>query len=64
VVELLILVGMLAVPAVADLLGHRPPSVLGSVIAGCAVPAVLAADALAKLVAARRAQPRADAAAH
>ncbi|TFV79587.1 cation-transporting P-type ATPase [Blastococcus sp. CT_GayMR19] len=62
VVELLILVGMLAVPAVADLLGHRPPSVLGLVIAGCAVPAVLAADALAKLVAARRAQSRAVAA--
>jgi len=56
VVELLILVGMLAIPAIADVLGHRPPSVLGLVIAGCAVPAVLAADALAKLVATRRAR--------
>jgi calcium-translocating P-type ATPase len=54
-VELLILVGMLALPPLADLLGQRPPPVLGLVVAGCAVPAVLAADALAKLVTARRA---------
>jgi hypothetical protein len=49
-----VLVGMLAIPPVADLLGHRPPSLLGLAVAGCAIPAVLAADALAKLVAARR----------
>jgi magnesium-transporting ATPase (P-type) len=54
-VELLILVGMLALPPLADLLGQRPPPVLGLLVAGCAVPAVLAADALAKLVTARRA---------
>jgi magnesium-transporting ATPase (P-type) len=58
-IELLVLVGMLAVPPVADLLGHRPPSLLGLAIAGCAVPAVLAADALAKWVAAARRRTRA-----
>jgi hypothetical protein len=53
VAELLILVAMLVVPAVADLLGQRPPSLLGLLIASCAVPAVLAADALHKALRAR-----------
>ena len=51
--ELLILVAMLVVPAVADLLGQRPPSLLGLLLAACAVPAVLAADALHKALRAR-----------
>lgn len=54
VVELVVLVALLAIPPVAELLGHRPPSLLGLAIAGCAVPAVLAADALAKVLGARR----------
>jgi hypothetical protein len=52
-IELLILVAMLIVPPVASLLGHRPPTPLGLVIAAGAIPAVLAADALAKTVAGR-----------
>ncbi|MFQ1002425.1 cation-translocating P-type ATPase [Modestobacter sp. SSW1-42] len=52
--ELAILVAMLAVPPVAELLGHRPPSLTGFLVAGCAVPALLAADALTKLLGARR----------
>jgi magnesium-transporting ATPase (P-type) len=51
--ELVILVAMLVVPAVADLLGQRPPSLLGLLLASCAVPAVLAADALHKALRAR-----------
>jgi magnesium-transporting ATPase (P-type) len=54
VAELLILVAMLVVPAVADLLGQRPPSLLGLLLAACAVPAVLAADSLHKALRARR----------
>ncbi|NIH69188.1 cation-translocating P-type ATPase [Modestobacter marinus] len=53
-VELVVLVGMLAVRPVAELLGHRPPSLLGLVVAGCAMPAVIGADTLAKAVRARR----------
>ena len=55
-VELLILVGMLGIPPLADLLGQRPPSLLGLAVAGCALPAVLAADAVAESGAARRAR--------
>jgi len=53
-VELAILLAMLAVPPVAELLGHRAPSLTGLLIAGCAIPAVLTADALAKVLGARR----------
>jgi calcium-translocating P-type ATPase len=53
VVELGILIAMLAIPAVAGVLGHQPPSLLGLVIAGCAVPTVLAVDAVAKAVTSR-----------
>jgi magnesium-transporting ATPase (P-type) len=53
-IELLVLVAMLVVPPVAALLGHRPPTLLGLVIAAGAAPAVLAVDALAKTAAARR----------
>ncbi|RBY84791.1 cation-transporting P-type ATPase [Blastococcus sp. TF02A-26] len=53
-VELLVLVAMLAVPAVADLLGHRPPPLDGLLVAVLAVPAVLLVDALAKSVARSR----------
>ena len=53
-VEVLILVAMLGIPPLADLLGQRPPSLLGLAVAGCAVPAVLAADAARKLLTAHR----------
>jgi magnesium-transporting ATPase (P-type) len=53
-IELLILLGMLAVPPVARLLGHRPPSALGLAVAVGALPAVVLADALYKRIAARR----------
>lgn len=53
-IELLVLVAVLVVPPVADLLGHRPPSLTGLLLAVCAVPAVLAADALDKAVRRRR----------
>jgi hypothetical protein len=57
-VELLILVAMLGIPPLADLLGHRPPSLLGLAVAGCAVPAVPAADAVWKVLTDRRARSR------
>ena len=47
-VELLILAAMLLVPAVADLLGQRPPPLSGLFVAIAAVPAVVGADALHK----------------
>jgi magnesium-transporting ATPase (P-type) len=53
-IELLILLAMLIVPPVANLLGHRPPTPLGLALAVGAVPAVLAADGLAKAVTGRR----------
>ena len=53
-VEVLVLAAVLTVPPVADLLGHRPPSLAGLAVAGCAVPAVLAVDAIGKAVRARR----------
>jgi calcium-translocating P-type ATPase len=49
-IELLILVAMLVVPAVADLLGQRLPSPLGLLLAVCGVPAVLMADSVHKLL--------------
>ncbi|MGY1753374.1 cation-translocating P-type ATPase [Blastococcus sp. SYSU D01042] len=53
-VELLVLVAVLAVPAVADLLGHRPPPLAGLLVAVLAIPAVLLADAFGKRLAGRR----------
>ena len=53
-VELLILVGMLTIPPLARLLGHRPPSLLGLAVALGALPAVVLADAAVKRWAARR----------
>jgi magnesium-transporting ATPase (P-type) len=43
----------LGVPPVAHALGHEPPTLLGALAAGCAIPAVLAADTAAKAIAAR-----------
>ena len=60
-IELLVLVAMLVVPPVADLLGHRPPTLLGLVDRRGAVPAVLAADALRQAGVGRDAAPRAGA---
>jgi magnesium-transporting ATPase (P-type) len=57
-VELLVLVAMLTVPPLAELLGHRPPSLLGLVLAAAAVPAVVLADAAAKRGVARRRRDR------
>jgi magnesium-transporting ATPase (P-type) len=53
-VELAVLVALLVVPTIADLLGHRPPSPAGLLVAGTAVPLVLAADAGVKRLGARR----------
>jgi magnesium-transporting ATPase (P-type) len=53
-VELLILVGLLVVPFVADLLGMAPPTLLGLAVAASAVPLVVLADAGAKRLARRR----------
>ncbi|WP_343038975.1 HAD-IC family P-type ATPase [Mycolicibacterium chubuense] len=47
-VELVLLLALLYVPAIAHLLGHAPPTPLGFAVAVVAVPAVLAADALYK----------------
>jgi magnesium-transporting ATPase (P-type) len=58
-IELLILVGMLVIPTVAGLLGQRPPPLLGLLLAGCAVPALLLADAVHKAL--RRAHRRTSA---
>jgi magnesium-transporting ATPase (P-type) len=52
--ELLVLVAMLVVPPVANLLGHRPPSLVGLLLACAAVPTVLAADTVHKTLGARR----------
>jgi hypothetical protein len=53
-VELLALAGFLAVPAVADLLGHAIPLLAALLVALGAVPAVLVADALHQASRARR----------
>jgi magnesium-transporting ATPase (P-type) len=47
-VELVLLVVFLWVPAIANLLGQAPPTSWGLAVALCAVPAVLAADAVEK----------------
>jgi len=57
-IELLILLAMLGVPLLADVLGQRPPSMLGLGIALAAIPAVLLADAAHKRVACS--SPRSD----
>jgi magnesium-transporting ATPase (P-type) len=46
--ELLVLAAMLLVPPVAELLGQRPPPLRGLLVALCAVPVVIGADALHK----------------
>jgi magnesium-transporting ATPase (P-type) len=43
--ELAMLAGFLYIAPLADVLGHRPPSLAGYVVAACAVPAVLLVDA-------------------
>jgi magnesium-transporting ATPase (P-type) len=57
-VELAVLVVLLVVPPVAELLGHRPPSPAGLLVALTAVPVVLAADAGLKRRGARRRRAR------
>jgi membrane protein implicated in regulation of membrane protease activity len=51
--ELLALVGFLFIPPVASLLGHAPPPLWGWAVAALAIPALLAADAVHKLVGTR-----------
>jgi magnesium-transporting ATPase (P-type) len=46
--EVAMLVGFLYVAPLADILGHRGPGLVGWLIAGLAVPAVLVADGLRK----------------
>jgi magnesium-transporting ATPase (P-type) len=55
--ELAGLLVFLFVPAVAGLLGHSPPSALGAALALVAVPAVLGADYLHKILRGRRIRP-------
>jgi magnesium-transporting ATPase (P-type) len=69
VVELAALVGFLFIPPLADLLRHAPPTAAGLAVALGAIPAVLGADALAKLRLDRRARrappaPRAEHSGH
>lgn len=52
--ELVLLVVFLAVPPVANVLGHALPTPLGWALAALAVPAVLLADTGQKLLLARR----------
>jgi hypothetical protein len=52
--ELVILAAFLFVPPLAELLGGRPPSMVGWLLAAAAVPAVLLADTTYKAVRARR----------
>jgi hypothetical protein len=47
-IELLVLAAMLLIPPVADLLGHGLPPLSGLLVAVCAVPAVVMADAALK----------------
>jgi magnesium-transporting ATPase (P-type) len=51
--ELVLLVVFLTVPPVANVLGHTLPTVLGWALAALAVPAVLFADTVHKLLVAR-----------
>ena len=47
-VELATLIAFLGIAAIADLLGHRPPSAVGLMVAALAVPAIAVVDALDK----------------
>jgi calcium-translocating P-type ATPase len=58
--ELVLLAMFLAVPMVADVLGHALPTALGWALAALAVPAVLLADAAQKLALRRTGRGRAD----
>ncbi len=53
VAELAMLVGFLYLGPIADLLGQAPPTAAGAAVALAAIPAVLAADTLQKLLAHR-----------
>ena len=53
---LVLLVGFLFIPPIADLLGQAPPSAAGFAVALLAVPAVLGVDTLDKAVQRRRRQ--------
>lgn len=46
--EIGMLAGFLYVPALADLLGHAPPTTVGYMVAALTIPAVLCADAIQK----------------
>ncbi len=46
--ELVVLIGMLVIAPLADLLGQRPPSLAGALVAVAAVPLVVLADAAHK----------------
>ncbi len=52
--ELLLAASFVLVPIVAGVLGHAPPTLAGLLVALCAAPAVLAADAAWKVVVRRR----------
>jgi magnesium-transporting ATPase (P-type) len=52
--EMVILAVFLFVPQLADLLGGRPPNLIGWLLAAAAIPAVLLADTVHKAVRARR----------
>jgi magnesium-transporting ATPase (P-type) len=58
VAQVAMLVVLLGVPAIADLLGQAVPLAPAAVVALCAVPAVLAADAVHKRLRHRSARPR------
>jgi hypothetical protein len=53
-VELVLLLGFIGLPIVADTLDHAPPPWPGAVVAVLAAPAVLAADAIHKRLRASR----------
>ena len=53
-VELVLLLAFLGVPPVSDLLGGAFPSVLGWILAACAIPAVLVVDTLHKSIRSNR----------
>jgi calcium-translocating P-type ATPase len=53
-VQLLLLVGLLAIPPVAEFLGQAVPSPAAALVACSAIPALLLVDALQKLIRAKR----------
>ncbi|MFC9962610.1 cation-translocating P-type ATPase [Nocardia ignorata] len=53
-IEIALLVVFLWVPPLPELLGGSPPTVLGWVLAACAIPALLAADTAHKMLRRRR----------